>query len=308
MLIVESRSRQFRDELNRSHFVFAHRLADHALFEIPRLVKLCETLNSKQVAIYQASAGSPRARPREFTGEWNPQALIAALPEGATRLRLSGVQAYDEEYRLLHEQIVEEVDELSGFALRREIGWSSMTILLSSPGMTTPYHIDHQSNLLFQIRGRKYVYIFDPRDRRVLSDAMIEQYYGGDKHAAEYREERHGEAAIYELTPGVAVHNPSLGPHWVTNGNEVSVSVSVNYSLRKSEGSARVYQVNRYLRRLGLKPTPPGQSLLRDWMKREPLRLLTPARPRSLEELLQSGPGRLLRPMASLGRFWRGAR
>ena len=308
MLIVESRSRQFRDKLNRSHFVFAHRLADHALFEASRLVSLCERVKSKQVAIYEASAGSPRARPREFTGEWNPEALIAALPEGTTRLRLSGVQEYDKEYRLLHEQILEEVDGLSGFALRREIGWSSMTILLSSPRMTTPYHIDHQSNLLFQMRGRKNVYIFDPRDRRVLSDAMIERYYGGDKHAADYREELQGHAAICELAPGVALHNPPLGPHWVTNGDEVSVSVSVNYSLRESEGSARVYQVNRYLRRLGLKPAPPGQSPLRDWIKREPLRLLTRARPRSFEELLQSGPGRLLRPMASLRRFWRAAR
>ncbi len=224
------------------------------------------------------------------------------------RIRLSGVQAYDKEYQSLLEQILEEVDGLSGFALRREIGWSSMTILLSSPGMTTPYHIDHQSNLLFQLRGRKNVYILDSRDRRVVSDATIERYYGGDKHAADYRDELQGQAAICELTPGVAVHNPSLGPHWVTNENEVSVSVSVNYSLRESEGSARVYQVNRYLRRLGLKPTPPGQSRLRDWIKREPWRLLAPARSRSLEELLQSGPGRLLRPMAAVGRFWRDAR
>jgi hypothetical protein len=306
MLIVESQPRQFRDELNRSHFLFVHRLAAHALFETPRLVKLCERMKPKQVAVYEASAGSPRARPREFTGDWNPAALIAALAKGTTRLRLSGVQAHDEEYRSLLEQILEEVDGLSGFALRREIGWSSMTILLSSPGMTTPYHIDHQSNLLFQMRGRKKVYIFDARDRRVLSDVTIERYYAGDKHAADYREELQGRAAVCELTPGVAVHNPPLGPHWVTNGSDVSVSVSVNYSLRESEGSARVYQVNRYLRRLGLKPAPPGQSPLRDWMKREPLRLLTPARPRSLEELLQSGPGRLLRPMASLGRFWRG--
>jgi hypothetical protein len=300
MLIVESRPHQFRDELNRSHFEFAHRLSGHALFEIPRLVKLCERMKPQKVGVYEASAGSPRTRPREFTGEWNPEALIAALPEGTMRLRLSGVQAHDKDYRLLHEQIIDEADGLCGSALRREIGWSSMTILLSSPGMTTPYHVDHQSNLLFQIRGRKKVSLFDPRDRRILSDATIERYYGGDKHAAEYREELQGRATICELTPGAALHNPPLGPHWVENGNDVSVSVSVNYSLRDSEGSARVYQVNRYLRRLGLKPAPPGRSSLRDWIKRQPFRLLAPARPRSLEELLQSGPGRLLRPLAWL--------
>lgn len=298
MLIVESRPRQFRDELNRSHFVFTHGLAGHALFELPRLIKLCERIQPKQVAIFQASAGSPRARPVQFTGEWQAEVLLASLQEGTTRLRLSRVQDYDEEYRSIHERILEEADELSGYAMRRELGWSSMTILLSSPGMTTPYHIDHQSNLLFQIRGRKNVHVLDPHDRQVLSDVMIERYYGGDKHAADYREELQGEAAICELIPGAALHNPPLGPHWVMNGKDVSVSVSVNFSLRESEASARVYQVNRYLRRLGVKPTPPGQSRLRDWIKREPFRLLSRTRPRSLEELLQSGPGRLLRPVA----------
>jgi hypothetical protein len=306
--IVESRPHQFKEELNRSHFAFAHRLAGHPLFEVPRLIKLCERVKTKGAAVFQASAGSPRARPTEFKGEWDPEVLIGALPSEKTRLRLSGVQEHDDEYRSLHQQILEEVDRLSGFALGREIGWSSMTILLSSPAMITPYHIDHQSNLLFQMHGQKNIYIFDPRDRQVLSAATIERYYGGDKHAADYREELQGEAVDYEMSPGTAVHNPSLGPHWVRNGNEVSVSMSINYSLRESEGGARMYQVNRYLRKLGLKPAPPGQSPLRDWIKREALRPLAPARPRSLEELLQSGPGRLFRPMAALGRFWRGVR
>jgi hypothetical protein len=304
-MIVESRPRQFSEELSRSHFAFAHLLAGHALFEIPRLIALCEKVPSAQVAVYQTDSASPGDRPKVFTGEWNPAALIASLPKGKTRLRLSGVQTCDEEYRLLHQQILDEVDELSGFALGREIGWSSMTILLSSPGVTTPYHIDHQSNLLFQLRGRKHVCIFDPHDRRVLGETTIERYYGGDKHAAEYRDELQNLAATYELTPGAALHNPPLGPHWVRNGDEFSVSMSINYSLRESESRARAYQVNRYLRRLGLNPTPPGQSRLRDWIKRDPSRLLAPSRPRSLQELLESGPGRLLRPMASLRRRWR---
>ena len=305
MLIVESRPRQFADKLNRSHFAFTHRFAGHALFEIPRLIALGEKVPSAQVAVYQTDSASPGDRPREFIGEWNPGVLIASLAAGRTRLRLSGVQTCDEEYGRLHRQILDEADQLSGFALGREIGWSSMTILLSSPGMTTPYHIDHQSNLLFQLRGGKTVYVLDPHDRRVLSETTIEQYYGGDKHAPAYRDEFRGQAAGYELSPGAALHNPPLGPHWVTNGAEISASMSINYSLRESEGRARVYQVNRYLRRLGLRPTPPGQSGLRDWIKRVPTQLLAPGRPRSLQELLESRPGRLSRPMDSLWRRWR---
>lgn len=306
MLIVESHPRQFEEKLNRSHFAFTHSLSGHALFELPRLVALCEKVPARQTRVYQSDAGSPMGRPKVFSGEWKPGNLIASLAGGTTRVSLANVEACDDEYRDLHRQIMDEIDRLSGFALGREIGWSSMTMLLSSPGVTTPYHVDHQSNLLLQMRGSKNVFVFDSRDRRVLSEEMIEQYYGGDKHAPAYRDELQNRAVDYKLTPGAALHNPPLGPHWVMNGADVSVSVSINYSLRSSEANARIYQVNRYLRRMGLKPTPPGRSHVRDWIKREPSRLLAP-RPRDLPELIDSGPNRLLRPVASLRRLWRSA-
>ncbi len=307
--IIESEPSLFRDRLNRTHFAFRHRLADHPLFKIPRLLELCRRIKQskepKRLAVFRASRGSPQTKFIELTREQDPSEVIGELPEGDKLLRLSCAQEYDDQYRSLHERILEEVDTLSGFALRPEIGWSSMTILLSSPGIITPYHIDHQSNLLFHLRGRKNIWLFDPRDRRVLSESAIERYYGGDTYAADYQEELQGEGTLYELMPGAAVHNPPLAPHWVRNGNEVSVSMSINYSLREYEASARVYQVNRYLRRLGLAPLPPGRSPLRDWIKREPFNVLGPGRPKSLEELLRSGPSRLIRPVALLRRLWR---
>ena len=203
---------------------------------------------------------------------------------------------------------MDEVNTLSGAALGREIGWSSMTILLSSPGIVTPYHIDHQSNLLFQIRGRKSIWLFDPADRRVLGESVIERYYGGETYAADYREGIQAEGTAYDLTPGLAVHNPPLGPHWVRNGAEVSISMSINFSLAACEARARVYQVNRCLRTLGLAPLPPGRSARRDWIKQQPFKMLAPARPRSLEELVHGGPARLLRPVAVLRRLLRRAR
>lgn len=309
--IVDSEPSPFQERLNRAHFAFRHRLAGHPLFELRRLIELCERVRQSDrprgLAVFGPGSGSPHGRPVEVACDRDPAELIAGLPTGDKRLRLSGAQDYDGDYRALHEQILNEVDRLSGFALAGEIGWSSMTILLSSPEVFTPYHLDHQSNLLFQIGGRKTIYLFDPNDRQVLSETAIERYYGGDKHGVEYRDGLQGKGADYELTPGAAVHNPPLGPHWVKNGPDVSVSMSINYSLRESEGRARVYQVNRCLRRLGLAPLPPGRSALRDWIKREPFELPSHARPRSLEELLQTGPSRLVRPIASFKRRWREA-
>jgi hypothetical protein len=307
--IFEAEPSLFRDRLNRAHFVFRHRLSDHPLFATPRLVTLCERIRQsatpKHYAVFQAGRGSPQAKFTAVSRDQDPAAVMAGLAEGDGLLRLSMVQEHDDDFRSLHETILGEADALSGFALGREIGWSSMTLLMSAPGIVTPYHLDHQSNLLFQIRGNKTIWIFDAADRRVLGETAIERFYGGDTYAADYREEMQAEGVAFDLTPGLGVHNPPLGPHWVRNGAEVSLSTSINFSLAACEARARVYQVNRSLRALGLMPTPPGQSRSRDRIKQLPFEILAPKRPGSLDDLVRRGPGALLRPIATLKRLWR---
>jgi hypothetical protein len=173
---------------------------------------------------------------------------------------------------------------------------------VNAPGALTPFHIDHQSNLLFQLRGRKMVSLFDAADREVLEEAAIERYYNGTLFPALYRESLQHKATAYLLTPGDGLHNPPLGPHWVRNGEELSVSLSINFSLRDSEARARVYQVNGYLRRLGIAPTPPGCSAISDRLKQAPFRLLARRRPGSVAELVRSGPAGWLAPLRALRR------
>jgi hypothetical protein len=54
---------------------------------------------------------------------------------------------------------------------------------------------------------------------------------------------------------------------WVVPGDGVSISIGINFYTRTTRRHARVHQVNRVLRRLGLEPTPPGRSAWRDMLK-----------------------------------------
>ena len=222
---------------------------------------------------------------------------MSRIETGSSWLKLSFVQEYDPQYRD-YDQILEDAVDCSGLPLRQALRWSSMTILISSPGIITPYHIDHESNLLFQIAGEKEVWLFDPRDVRALREDEIENFYVGNVNAADFRLAAQPLGFLYRLAPGVALHNPPLGPHWVRNGNGVSVSVSLNFSLRSSEQRARVYQMNYYLRRLGWHPSPPSGSRFRDWIKGSAMRIGAVARPRNLDQLLQPGPRRLWRRLS----------
>jgi hypothetical protein len=140
-------------------------------------------------------------------------------------------------------------------------------VFITSPRRITTYHIDRECNFLLQISGDKSISIFDKTDRVVLPEVEIERYWAVDNNAALYKPEHQNRANVYHLLPGQGVHIPVNAPHWVKNGEAPAVSLSVNFEFRNRRKSD-VYRANYYLRRLGLHPTPPGQSELKDRIKR----------------------------------------
>jgi len=64
--------------------------------------------------------------------------------------------------------------------------------------------------------------------------------------------------SIFELTAGAGLHFPEVAPHWVRNGDEVSVSFSVTFRTPASERQRIVFCANADLRARGLNPMPTG--------------------------------------------------
>jgi hypothetical protein len=126
---------------------------------------------------------------------------------------------------------------------------------------------DPEHNFLLQIRGSKEIHLFNGRDRSILSDEELESYYGGAHRNLKYCEAIEDKAMIFNLQPGFGLHFPVTYPHWVKNGNEVSVSFSVTFFSRELEKRGAVHNVNAWLRRRGWKPTPIEKSPWRDSIK-----------------------------------------
>jgi ribosomal protein L16 Arg81 hydroxylase len=147
-------------------------------------------------------------------------------------------------------------------------------VFVSSPGAVTPFHIDPEHNFLLQIRGRKTIHVFDPADREVLAERDLENFYSGAHRNLRFRARWSARAQRFALGPGDGVQVPVTAPHWVQNGDAVSVSFSVTFRSRVSERRAQVYAMNARLRRRGLAPAPYGASALRDAGKQLALRLL----------------------------------
>jgi hypothetical protein len=105
-----------------------------------------------------------------------------------------------------------------------------------------------------------------PDDRFVLPEIALERYYADCVHPT-YRAEFEASAMTFDLGAGDGLHIPVNAPHWVQNGEAVSVSLSVTFRTASSEQRERVYRWNAAPRRMGIAPTPVGKAAWRDVSK-----------------------------------------
>jgi hypothetical protein len=285
----------FSEHFNRLPFALSHNLAAHPLFELPRLVELAKTLwagGGGRVAIIGADASVENRwdeipnKARSFIE------AIRGIQQSGSWLMLKSSQE-DPEYRACIDLCVSELSELTGVDLKKEITWIDGYVFIASPGAMTPHHMDHESNFLLQIHGEKNLNVSDPGDRSVLFEEEIENYYIGDISAARFKPVSQEKAYVFPMAPGTGAHIPSKGPHWVRNGDEYSVSFSINFCMREIDIKSRIYQCNHYLRKLGFTPTVPGRSAVKDRLKIMALSSLGRGRAANKFELLRHSVKRL---------------
>src|SRR5215469_9252323 len=129
-------------------------------------------------------------------------------------------------------------------------------VFVSSPNSVTPVHFDIEHSLLMQVSGQKTVSI-----GRFESDAARRHEFDRYWDGAHGRIEKvPPEVATYTMTPGRAVYIPPGTPHWVHNGPDISLSVTLTYFTPATVRENRVEGFNAQLRRRHLKPREPGRS------------------------------------------------
>lgn len=312
--ILQACKTEFKSNFNLHSFKFNHTLHQSGLFEIPRIVELTRrmierngdfcALNFKRGSIgTKFGDGSANTKSGAMPQSERLDETVSRLGENGTWIKLTRAQDYDPEYAQVLEVITSELESLSGWPLREDMTYVTMTLLLSSPKISTPFHIDHETNFLFQLQGSKDVCLFPATDRELVPDQEVEDYYSGNFDAVRYRPEMQDRGTVYRLTPGEVVHHPPLAPHWVKNGDNISVSISINYCMKSLEKRARVYQANYLLRKMGLKPLPPGLAPLRDGLKTKVIATLEHPNPKTFSEVVHTPINRLKSPLNAVRRL-----
>jgi hypothetical protein len=136
-------------------------------------------------------------------------------------------------------------------------------VFVSSPNSVTPVHFDIEHSLLMQVSGSKNVSVGSYENDAVRRHE-IERYWDGSHGRIEMLPR---EVAAYTLTPGRAVYIPPGTPHWVRNGPDISLSVTLTYFTDATVRENRIEDFNSYLRRRHLHPREPGRSITVDTAK-----------------------------------------
>ncbi len=237
--------------------VFSHHLHGHSLFELDALVALSQRI--RPVDVEQNLAHIPVGiDPSELKSNGlSVEESIRSIEENGSWMVLKFVDQ-DPLYRALLDTVLDEIEPLvarsTGAMLKREA-----FIFVSSPGAVTPFHIDPEHNILMQLRGEKVMTVFPAADPELVPGALQEAFHQGGHRNLPFQDRFAIKGTPLRLTPGDALYVPVKAPHWVQNGDAVSISLSVTWRSEWSYREADAHALNHLLRKAGLAPAMPAR-------------------------------------------------
>ena len=254
---------QLRTDFDRRPFSMRHTLVNCELLSLPRLIMLAKELPTRSVEYNCADIPLNQDYLRTPKNGLTIEETMAAIESCASWMVLKNVE-YSAPYRDLLARCLAQVDPITAPAFPGMCSQEAY-IFVSSPNSVTPYHFDPEHNFLLQIRGQKTVAVYDRTDRTIVTEQQLEAMASGAHRNLPFKEEFHAREQLFHLTPGNGVHIPTLAPHWVKNGTEVSISFSITFRSHPSLRQSALYRANGRLRKLGLSPRPPtGSGLIGD--------------------------------------------
>jgi len=177
--------------------------------------------------------------------------ILDAVKHGHVWLNLRGVNTRLDDLKLVAEQLYGSLETAIGRRpMKRE-----MSLLISSPNVEIGYHLDIPMVALFQVRGRKRVWLYPANETFAPAEHIERLVHMTREEDLPYREAFDEDARVFELAPGMGLTWPQLSPHRVRNANCVNVSLSCEFMTMASLVNANAIYTNAFLRQnLNLSP------------------------------------------------------
>jgi hypothetical protein len=271
--IVDYDTEVFKRDFNRLPHEVQHTLAANPLFQLSALAELAQRVAERKnphhpkgdIYIAQGKEDPNTSSSLSKGSKKDIAEVIRRIEKGETWIILKHIER-EPGYRDVFENCICDILSLADKNVVASIKWFEAILFITSPNRVTDYHIDRECSWLFQIQGNKAIHFFDRADKEVLPDDELERYWVVDNLAAIYKPQFESRAKVFHMRPGTGVHSPVNTPHWLQNGDNVSVSLNINFQFHEYAWE-NLFKANYYLRRAGVVPAPPGKYPLMDRIK-----------------------------------------
>jgi hypothetical protein len=242
-------------------FLLTHDLVGHPLLRIDALIDLARRLPPAQLQYNRGDLEPFFDRRQVPSNGLTPEETLREIERCRSWMVIKHVET-DPAYRALIDEVLDGVEEVFGRRIAH-MHQREGYVFVSSPGSVTPLHMDPEHNVLWQIEGTKQMTVWPTGRQEVLPDPFLEAFYTSRAHGTLQIERIEEPGETWTLRPGLGLHVPLESPHYVLNGDGVSISFSTTWQSRVSNRKMSVHQFNAKARKCGLHPAVFGR---RPWV------------------------------------------
>ncbi|CAN1545221.1 hypothetical protein MCEMIH16_01929 [Caulobacteraceae bacterium] len=236
---------------------FNHRLEQTGLFTDSALANLLDEHPRDEVTICTMQPNPP-ADVRWIAGEANGMSgeeLVTAARTGALWVSPRSAMTKNPRYKVVFDQLMAEFSKATGLPVLT----ADAAVLISSPRMGIYFHVDPAETMLWHIRGHKTIHVYPPRQDIVTEAALEAILLKENLSDLPWSPALEDHVLPVTLKPGQAAFWPQHSPHRVVNGDDLNVSISIEFSSPQSMLTNAVFYTNGRMRRaLGRAPKSRG--------------------------------------------------
>jgi hypothetical protein len=238
----------------RENLGFTHDLADRPMFDDAGLASLLDRYPRDKLGVFTMGE-DPVAWTtwrRGAAGELSGAELLAAAQAGRIWLNLRETNRYLADYAALSGEIFADKEaHVPGLrTFKRDLG-----VLISSANAQVFYHLDTPLVSLWQIRGKKRVWVYPVEAPFAPAETLEGVVLRETAEQFAFDPSWDAAADVYDLEPGRMVTWRQNAPHRIENGPMLNVSLSLEFMTPAALMRANVIYANGFLRRrMGARP------------------------------------------------------
>ena len=236
------------DRFGHETLELEHTLSSSQLFSDDALGQLIDLTgrDDYHISTMDPQSHDPKSRREGVIDGLPGLEVLDAIKNGHLWLNLRNSASYSPGYRELLEGIY---DELHRRIPALKTFKQELTILISSPSVRVGYHCDVPGQTLWQIRGRKRIWLY-PNQDPFLPQPALEKILLGEAHEVSLKFDPKFDdgAQAIDLEPGQMLTWPHNAPHRIENYDCLNISITTEHWTPELRNAYAVNYANGILR------------------------------------------------------------